>query len=153
MKVSVAALDRCPKCSHKKANAAQDACVRCGLVFALWNPDQAPMVVPLDPHAEALWLSVTQAWDSTAAHDAFLKHCSVAGLLPAAGRRYRERLDENPNDGVAQQMQKRVLAMATALLGVPATKPPAPFTRSIAFWLVLLCSLFVGIVAALMFRK
>ena len=143
----------CPKCGYKKSAATQTACPRCGLVFALWKPEQKPQVMPLDPTAEVLWSAAQQEWASTPAHDAFLKHCSVAGLLPAAGRRYRERLDQEPNDPVAVQMQKRVLAMATALLGAPAPKPPAPFTRSTAFWVVLLCSLFVGIVAAMMFRR
>lgn len=107
----------------------------------------------LDPQAEALWRNVEQAWQSVEAHDAFLKHCSLAGLLPAAGRRYRQRLDQDPVDATAQQMQKRVLAMATALLGAPPARPPAPFTRSTGFWVVLLCALFVGVMAALMFGR
>ena len=130
-----------------------EACPRCGLVFSLWKPDAAPNVVALDDAAEGLWAKAVGDWNNTAVHDAFLKHCSVSGMLSAAGRRYRERLDERGNDEVAQQMQKRVLAMATALLGAPAQKPPAPFTRSAGFWMVLLCSLFVGIIAALIFRK
>lgn len=145
--------ERCPKCSHKKNAAGAEACPRCGLVFALWKPDEAPKVVSLDEAAEALWAKAVADWANPAAHDAFLKHCSVMGMLSAAGRRYRERLDERPTDDVAQQMQKRVLSMATALLGAPAQKPPAPFTRSAGFWMVLLCALFVGIIAALTFGK
>ncbi|MDX2021438.1 MAG: hypothetical protein SF187_14445 [Deltaproteobacteria bacterium] len=145
--------DRCPKCNHKKASPAAQACPRCGLVFALWKPEEAPQVVALDEAAEALWAKAVADWNNTDAHDAFLKHCSVLGMLSAAGRRYRERLDERPTDEVAQQMQKRVLAMATALLGAPPQKPPAPFTRSGGFWMVLLCALFVGIIAALTFRR
>ena len=145
--------DRCPKCSHKKTSPAQPACARCGLMFALWNPAAAPKPVALDEAAEALWAKATTTWQSPEAHDAFLKHCSVAGMLPAAGRRYRERLDERPTDEVAQQMQKRVLQMATALMGAPAQKQPGPFTRSGTFWMIVIAALSLGIIAALMFRK
>jgi hypothetical protein len=144
--------DRCPKCSHKKANPEQGACARCGLVFALWNPELATRVVALDERAESLWADVAANWSRVEAHDAFLKHCSVAQMLPAAGRRYRERLDERPGDEMALQMQKRVLAMATALMGTPAQKPPEPFTRSGAFWAVVVGALSLGIIAAMMFR-
>lgn len=145
--------DRCPKCHHAKVSVTQEACPRCGLVFALWDPSQTPSVLPLDPQAEALWASAVSAWQTPDTHDAFLKHCSVAGLLPAAGRRYREWLDTHPGDAVAEQMQKRVLAMATALLGAPPQKPATPFTRSGAFWLIVLCSLVVGVLGALVFRR
>jgi hypothetical protein len=145
--------DRCPKCSQKKAAPTQEACVRCGLVFALWNPDNAPKVVALDEGAETLWSAVAKNWSDVEAHDAFLKYCSVASMLPAAGRRYRERLDEQPSDEIAQQMQKRILAMATAAMGSPAQKPPEPFTRSGAFWVVIVGALSLGIIAAMMFRK
>ena len=144
---------RCPKCSHKKASAAQPACARCGLIFALWNPEAAPKPVALDEAAEALWVTATTSWQSSEAHDAFLKHCSVAGMLPAAGRRYRERLDEQPTDEIAQQMQRRLLQMATALMGAPAQKPPDPFTRSGSFWMIVIAALSLGIIAALVFRK
>ena len=122
-------------------------------MFALWNPAAAPKPVALDEAAEALWAKATTTWQSPEAHDAFLKHCSVAGMLPAAGRRYRERLDERPTDEVAQQMQKRVLQMATALMGAPAQKQPDPFTRSGTFWMIVIAALSLGIIAALMFRK
>lgn len=145
--------ERCPKCSHRKASASQEACARCGLAFALWDPASTPRLVPLDDRAEALWKDAVSAWDNPTAHDAFLKHCSMAGLLPAAGRRYREKLDAHPHDLVAAQMQKRVLAMATALLGAPTQKPSAPFTRSAGFWLILLSALFLGIIGALMFKR
>lgn len=143
----------CPKCGHRKAAATAVACPRCGLMFALWNPEQTPRLTPLDPKAESLWRAAEAAWQSYDAHDAFLKYCSLGGLLPAAGRHYRVRLDQDPTDVMAQQMQKRVLTMATALLGSPQGRPAAPFTRSTAFWIVLACSLFAGIVAALMFGR
>ena len=148
---------RCPKCHHERTRAAtsapSEACARCGLVFALWKPEAVSPAVVLDAEAERLWQAACDAWTAPASHDAFLKYCSTAGLLPAAGRRYREHLDAHPRDAVAERMQARVVSMAMALLGAPAQKPPAPFTRSTAFWLILLCSLFVGIIGALMFRR
>lgn len=145
--------DRCPKCSQKKSASAQAACARCGLVFALWNPENAPMVVALDEGAESLWSAAITNWHNVEAHDAFLKYCSVANMLPAAGRRYRERLDERSDDEIALQMQKRVLAMATAAMGANAQKPPEPITRSGVFWVVIVAALSLGIIAAMMFRK
>lgn len=144
---------RCPKCSQKKTASTQEACARCGLVFALWNPENAPKVVAFDERAEALWSTIVSNWNNAGAHDAFLKYCSVASMLPAAGRRYRERLDEQPGDEVALQMQKRVLAMATAAMGAPAQKTPDPITRSGVFWVVIVAALSLGIVAAMMFRR
>lgn len=153
MTAPAASEDRCPKCHHGKSAASPQACARCGLVFARWDPRTADVMAELDEQGERLWQDAVQSWQDAAAHDAFLKHCSVAGLLPAAGRRYRERLDAHPADAVADKMQKRVVGMAMALLGAPAQKPPAPFTRSTAFWLILLSALFIGIIGALMFRR
>jgi hypothetical protein len=146
----------CPKCGHR-AVAAPGAeppasCPRCGLTFALWTPVQEAAVARLDEGAEALWSAAVADWQDPGKHDAFLKHCSLTGSLAAAGRRYRQRLDQQPGDGVATRMQERVLAMATAALVRPSVAP-APVTRQTWFWAVLLVCGVVGTAVALLVRR
>jgi hypothetical protein len=76
----------CPKCSRRREEETTNACARCGLVFAYWNPEKAAQVIKLDEKAEAMWTNVRRSWRDESKHDAFLKYCSMAGLLAAAGR-------------------------------------------------------------------
>jgi hypothetical protein len=91
-------------------------------------------------------------WTAVDRHDAFVKHCSAAGLLALAGRRYRERLATDPMDPVAGRMQARILAMATASL-VPASAAPAPVTRSTWFWVVMVVGGVGGMTLAMLLRR
>jgi hypothetical protein len=143
----------CPKCGHRAPPGAE-SCRRCGLTFALWNPapgDPLP-VLRLDERGDTLWAEVLADWSDPARHDAFLKHCSVAGLLGVAGRRYRQRLDEQPADPVAGRMQARVLEMATAAF-VRTPTAAVPVTRNTWFWLVLVACGVVGMVGAMLLRR
>jgi len=140
----------CPKCRQPR-RADAEACARCGLVFSRWTPEQSAGVAQLDERAEALWAAARDNWRDEHRHAAFLEHCSQAGLLAPAGRRYRERLDADPQDAVAARMQQKVLAMATAGF-VPSGKPPAPVTRSTWFWGVLVACALAGVLAALFLR-
>lgn len=142
----------CPKCGHPRPDPAT-SCARCGLVFAKWSPEEASGVVaPLDERAEALWADALASWNDEGRHDAFLKHCSAAGLLAAAGRRYRARLDERPGDQVTVRMQERVLHLATVAFTVQRSRPPEPITRKSWFWLVLATCGALGIAAAFLLR-
>jgi hypothetical protein len=146
----------CPKCGRVREPARED-CRACGLVFALWNPEAAPPVVRLDPEAEALWTALCAHWEDAARHEAFVKHCSARGLLAAAGRRYRERLETDPRDAVALRMRDRIVAMATAQLqavaGVGGARRPTPVTRSRGFWVVLALSAVAAVVGALLYGR
>jgi hypothetical protein len=150
----------CPKCGFRTASVPANgavapdrppSCPRCGLTFALWTAEQDAAVSRLDDRAEALWSAAVASWQAPDTHDAFLKHCSLAGTLPAAGRRYRERLDEHPDDAVAARMQERILAMATATLLRP-TALPTPVTRTGWFWMVMLLFGLGGVVTALFLK-
>lgn len=135
-----AAMPPCPKCGHAR-RLADDACARCGLTFALWTPDKAAAVVQLDPAAQARWDELIAHWSDEPRHDAFLKYCSMAGLLAPAGRAYRNHLTDHPGDPVALRMQERIVAMATVSFSRP-TAPRAPITRNVWFWAVMfLCGL------------
>jgi len=137
----------CPKCGRARG-AGHDACPRCGLVYALWPADAPPAIV-LDERGADLWAAAERGWSDPARHDQFLHHCSTAGLLGGAGRMYRERLDRNPGDAIAVKMQKRVLNMASQLMG-PHTSALPPLTRSRWFGVVLALSVVGGVVAALL---
>ena len=91
----------CPKCGRSRADGAA-ACARCGLVFANWTPGRRGPGraggggMALDAQGDQLWDQLRASWQDEARHDAFLKHCATAGSLAVAGRRYRQRLDEDP---------------------------------------------------------
>jgi hypothetical protein len=142
----------CPKCG-KKRTAEAESCARCGLVFALWQPETGAAPVSLDGNGEALWRAIQDNWSDSSRHEEFLKHCLQTGTLAAAGRLYREHLDENPKDAIAAQMQGQVLAKAALGLAINKTQVHQPVTRSGWFWVVVLTAMAIGIAAGLFFRK
>ena len=142
----------CPKCGKRRPPEAE-SCPRCGLVFALWKEDVSPPVVPLDSRGSELWQEVQGHWSDSARHEEFLKHCLQTGTLAAAGRMYRERLDENPKDAVAAQMQAQILAKATLTLNINKSQPREVMTRTRWFWAVILVAMALGIAGGLFWRK
>jgi hypothetical protein len=142
----------CPKCGKKRARDAAD-CPRCGLVFALWKPDEGPALAHLDEAGERLWHKVQNNWSDSAGHEEFLRHCLQTDTLVAAGRLYRERLDDNPKDALAAQMQSQVLAKAALGLSLHKTQPRTPVTRNRWFWVVVLTAMAMGIAAGLFWRR
>jgi hypothetical protein len=121
-------------------------------VFANWTSARAGAVTELDAEAERLWGEVQAGWQDPARHDAFVKHCSAAGLLAAAGRRYRLRLDEAPGDAEAARMQQRILTMAAAALAPLAAQRPAAAARGrFLLWAVII-GVAAGIVGSLVWR-
>ncbi len=140
----------CPKCGKQKQS---ESCPRCGLVFALWKAENGPALVPLDSRGNELWQEVRANWSDSARHETFLKHCLQTDLLAAAGRMYRERLDENPRDAVAAQMQAQVLAKATLNLSIHKSQPREAMTRTRWFWAVVLIAMALGIAGGLFWRR
>jgi hypothetical protein len=149
---SDAARGACPKCGKKRA-ADAEACPRCGLVFALWKPDDSSSLVQLDEAGEALWRTLKENWSNSAGHEDFLRHCLQTETLAAAGRLYRERLDENPKDALAAQMQSQVLAKASLGLSLYKSQPRTAVTRSRWFWVIVLTAMALGIVGGLFWRR
>lgn len=129
------------------------ACPRCGLVFALWKPEDGAAVIRLDAAGEELWRAVQANWNDSARHEAFLKHCLQTEALAAAGRLYRDRLDENPKDVLAAQMQSQVLAKASLGLSLNKSEPRTALTRTRWFWVVVLAAMALGIAAGLFWRR
>ena len=141
----------CPKCARARP-AEAEACPRCGLVFALWSAEKAADAVALDAEGARLWSLAIARWSEDAAHDAFVKHCSQQGLLGAAGRAYRARLDGDASDAVAARMQKRIIAMATAVLQ-PTRSAPIPVTRSRMFAWIVVAGLAAGVLGGLLWHR
>jgi hypothetical protein len=141
----------CPKCQRRRDDETTNACSRCGLVFSYWNPEKAAQVVKLDEKAEALWTQVRRSWRDESKHDAFLKYCSLAGQLAAAGRCYRLRLDKTGDDEMAMKMQERIVAMATLSMARP-TMAAKPVTRTQWFWMILVIGVIAGVIASFVLR-
>jgi hypothetical protein len=113
-----------------------------------------PAPTTLDERGEALWAEILRDFPDEARHEAFAKHCAAKGLLGAAGRRYRERLDRDPGDPVAGRMRDRIVGMATAALaGLTRPVPAAPVTRSRLFWVVIVLFLIAGGMAGMLFAR
>jgi len=142
----------CPKCGKKRLPEGE-SCPRCGLVFTLWKEKSSPALIPLDRRGNELWQEVQGQWRDSARHEEFLKHCLQTGTLAAAGRLYRERLDESPRDAVAAQMQAQVLAKAALSLSIHKRQPRIPMTRTHWFWAIVLVAMAIGIAGGLLLRQ
>jgi hypothetical protein len=147
-----AASSACPKCGKKRSPEAA-SCPRCGLVFELWHAESSVPLSSLDDAGAELWRKVEANWNDTALHEGLLKHCLQTGSLAAAGRLYRERLDQDPKDSIAAHMQGQVLAKATVMLTVQRTQPRESLVRNRWFWVVLLVAMALGIAAGLFWRR
>ena len=111
-----------------------------------------PAIPPLDPAAATLYAACEAAWDDGARHDKFVKYCSAAGLLAAAARQYRLRLDRDPEDAMAGKMQQRIVTMASLLLTTHQT-PPEPLTRSRWFLTLVGLAALAGLLAAILYGR
>jgi hypothetical protein len=109
-------------------------------------------VVKLDERGEQLWTQVRRSWKDEAKHDAFLKHCSLAGTLAAAGRCYRQRLDRFPEDPMAGAMQERIVAMATLSFARP-TIAKRPVTRTQWFWMIVVIGIIAGVIGSFLIHR
>jgi hypothetical protein len=142
----------CPKCGKKRQPEAE-SCPRCGLVFALWKVESTPALVPLDSRGMELWQVAQGHWSESARHEEFLKHCLQNSTLAAAGRLYRERLDDDPKDAVAAQMQAQILSKAALTLSLNKSPAREPVTRSRWFWAIVLLAMALGIAGGLFWRR
>jgi hypothetical protein len=140
----------CPKCGRSRTDGG-DTCARCGLVFARWTPELAEQIEPLDDKGARLWADLNQSWHDESLHDAFVKYCSAAGRLPAAGRLYRACLDRDPGNALAAKMQSRIVGMATALMA-PTQRGGTAVSRKNWFWWVIIAGALGGLMASLLVR-
>ncbi|MBI5544508.1 MAG: hypothetical protein HY901_11500 [Deltaproteobacteria bacterium] len=109
----------CPKCGTPHS-ADLTACSRCGLVFALFNPENLALPKPL----EEQWSALEGAWTEVERHEAFLADCSLAGVLTEAARRYRVRSEQVPGDALAIRYRDEAGAKLMALASLPLQREP-----------------------------
>jgi hypothetical protein len=108
----------CPKCIAARKEGAE-SCASCGLVYSNFNPSEHELSEPL----RAAWLSVLERWDDRDAHDRLLSLAVGRGELAMAGRLYRIRLAQAPDDLYAQRGRDEVVRLATAS---PVAFTPTP---------------------------
>ncbi|MDX9722342.1 MAG: hypothetical protein RBU37_16480 [Myxococcota bacterium] len=142
---------QCRKCGHRQETT--DACTRCGFVFA--NDVEGKMAwdrLADSEHAEqasSLW---TQALEegTWAAHRRFSAFCLEHGLDDFAGRRYRFRASDRPDDVHARRQLEKMAERAQ--LGIVASieslrlgdRERLAKQRKLLFLLAIIISLGVG---------
>jgi hypothetical protein len=99
----------CPKCLAPRGEDAL-ICPRCGLVYANFVAAEHRPSAPL---GEA-WVGLLAHWDDEARHERFLQLALARGELAGAGRLYRLRLAQAPQDLFAQRGRDEVLRLASA---------------------------------------
>lgn len=99
----------CPKCIAVRREGA-DSCDACGLVYSNFVAAEHR---PSEPLRQA-WLSVLSRWDDRDAHDRLLSLALQRGELAQAGRLYRIRLAQAPDDLYAQRGRDEVVRMGLA---------------------------------------
>ncbi len=99
----------CPKCIAVRRDDAP-ACAACGLIFANFVPAEHR---PSEPLRQA-WLGVLSHWDDRDAHDNLLSLAMGRGELAQAGRLYRIRLAQAPDDLYAQRGRDEVVRLGLA---------------------------------------
>jgi hypothetical protein len=107
----------CPKCVAPRRPAAK-SCPSCGLVF---GKALSADVAPSDVLASA-FAALAAQWADVPAHAKFLQFAAERGELAGAGRLYRIRLAQAPQDGVARASLEATVKMASAAVSVAAIK-------------------------------
>ncbi|XXF77405.1 hypothetical protein P2318_30790 [Myxococcaceae bacterium GXIMD 01537] len=99
----------CPKCISVRRDASP-ACAACGLIYANFVPAEHRPSEPL----RAAWLGVLSRWDDWDTHDRLLSVAMGRGELAQAGRLYRIRLAQAPEDLYAQRGRDEVVRLGLA---------------------------------------
>jgi hypothetical protein len=136
----------CPKCGH--AQNDPEACHRCGLVFAAFDPDSIP---PDPPEAAALWEEVLKRPHDPDLNERFVMACNQANRLEYATRQYRIMKRDPGMAEVAAKMMDRILSLSMAQSQVgPMTLDTDQITDAIqrkkrVIWSVTLVMLIIGL--------
>jgi DNA-directed RNA polymerase subunit M/transcription elongation factor TFIIS len=99
----------CPKCGAPRG--AEDACAKCGLIFAKWTEDadsETPETVV------QLWKNIQKHWDDEILHRDFLRACLEVEALSFAARCYRSRDDDVAKEQLRKLTNIGVQAMHAA---------------------------------------
>lgn len=140
----------CPKCIAQRRDEAP-ACVACGLIFANFVPAEHR---PSEPLRQA-WLGVLSRWDDRDAHDRLLSLAMGRGELAQAGRLYRIRLAQAPEDLYAQRGRDEVvrLGLASASAATLARKPSSNVGKKMQLVAAFFFFLLLAVAGFLLFRQ
>lgn len=129
-------LPACPKCAGPRGD--EEACPRCGLVYARWTGSAATGAQ--DERLAAIFQEVEAAWTDEAVHGRFLEACISTGALGFAARCYGTRGDE-----IARRQLDRLTALAyQSMKGGADRRAGTPKVTRLVGW-----TLFVLILAGL----
>ncbi|MBF5041740.1 hypothetical protein FGE12_05010 [Aggregicoccus sp. 17bor-14] len=102
----------CPKCLARRREGSE-VCAACGLAYANFRPEEHR---PSGPLGEA-WVELLAHWDEEARHERFVQLALARGELAGAGKLYRLRLVQAPQDLFAQRGRDEVLRLASISSG------------------------------------
>ncbi|SEL28839.1 hypothetical protein SAMN05444354_105121 [Stigmatella aurantiaca] len=138
----------CPKCIAARREGAE-SCASCGLVYANFIPEEQRPSEAL----QAAWLAVLGRWDDRDAHDRLLSLAVGRGELAMAGRLYRIRLAQAPEDLYAQRGRDEVVRLASASPVGFAPKAQGGLSSRTQLVAAILLFLFLLVSALLIFRQ
>ncbi|HEY3451140.1 MAG TPA: hypothetical protein VGK67_32580 [Myxococcales bacterium] len=130
----------CPKCGAARPEEAE-SCAKCGVVFALFKPENLALPGPL----EDLWREIETHWTEAERHVAFLSACVSTDVLAEAVRRYRLRAEQLPGDALASRFRDEATARLLATTELPLTSRADPGSKpgnsAAAVILMVLCAI------------
>jgi hypothetical protein len=138
----------CPKCIAPRTREAT-LCPACGLVFANFRAEEHQPSAAL----EAAWHGLAERWDRMEEHEKFLQLAFNLDELARAGRLYRIKLAQNPDDAQAKTALEGMVRMASTAAALAARTDPADLARRRRKVLAVSAMLFFFLpIAALLFN-
>jgi hypothetical protein len=93
---------------------------------------------------EARWQKVLEHWDDAKGHDSFLSLCFEHAKLGFAASKYREQLENESRNAIAQKRMASAALLATQVLESAKTQPSQKLPRWVLAVAVVLTSSAVG---------
>jgi len=138
----------CPKCIAPRTREAT-LCPACGLLFANFRAEDHQPSASL----EAAWYGLADRWDRPEEHEKFLQLAFNLDELAKAGRLYRIKLANSPDDVQAKTALEAMVRMASTAASLAARTDPAELARRRRKVLAVSAMLFFFIpIAALLFN-
>lgn len=115
--VSINETRDCPKCGTSNPKTTEE-CVRCGVVFARYKPQEDERLAG-DFHLLGrrelanLWNEVMENYADDVVHDKFIAACYDVEALPFAAHKYARILSASPGEETAKRMRKRIVGLAS----------------------------------------
>jgi hypothetical protein len=114
----------CPKCIAPRSREAL-LCPACGLVFANFRAEEHQPSAAL----ESAWYGLEGRWEKSEEHEKFLQMAFNLDELAKAGRLYRIRLAQRPDDAQAKTALESMVRMASTAASLAARTDPADLAK------------------------